>query len=104
MVPMLQLGERLFVAVPANEELVHLDGFVVLVDRYVGEFYDTGFSCLGGGDVKFVAAAGLFLGFARIIPATLYGTILAALTGLALIALKKIGRKDKMPLAPFLYI
>jgi len=59
---------------------------------------------LGGGDVKFVAAVGLYLGVGGIIPVMLYGTLLAALTGLALILLKKIGRKDPIPLAPFLYI
>ena len=58
---------------------------------------------IGGGDVKFMAVAGLYLGFDRTLPAILYGTILAALTGLALIACKKISRKDKIPLAPFLY-
>jgi len=58
---------------------------------------------LGGGDVKFMAAAGLYLGFSRTIPAILYGTVLAALTGLVLILIKKIGRKDKIPLAPFLF-
>ena len=58
---------------------------------------------LGGGDVKFMAAAGLYLGFSDTLSAMLSGTILAALTGLALILLKKIGRKDAMPLAPFLY-
>jgi len=57
---------------------------------------------LGGGDVKFIAAAGLYLGFKGILPVMLYGTILASLTGIVLIALKKIGRKDKIPLAPFL--
>ena len=59
---------------------------------------------LGGGDVKFMAAAGLYLGFIRTIPTVLFGTILAGITGLVLILLKKIGRKDTMPLAPFLYI
>ena len=58
---------------------------------------------LGGGDVKFMAAAGLFLGFSLTVPVVLYGTVLAALTGMALILLKKIGRKDAIPLAPFLY-
>lgn len=57
---------------------------------------------LGGGDVKFMAMAGLFLGVSNTIPAILYGTILAALTGLLLILIKKITRKDKIPLAPFL--
>jgi len=58
---------------------------------------------LGGGDVKFMAAAGLYLGLSRTIPAILYGTILAALTGAVLILLKKITRKDSVPLAPFLF-
>jgi len=58
---------------------------------------------LGGGDVKFMAAAGLYLGFSETIPAILYGTVLAAVIGLILILFKKIGRKDTMPLAPFLF-
>jgi prepilin signal peptidase PulO-like enzyme (type II secretory pathway) len=59
---------------------------------------------LGGGDVKFMSAAGLYLGFSGTIPVILFGTILAALTGLVLIMLKKINRKDSIPLAPFLFI
>lgn len=58
---------------------------------------------LGGGDVKFMAAAGLYLGFSGALGAMLYGSILAALTGLGLILFKKLGRKDQMPLAPFIY-
>jgi len=58
---------------------------------------------LGGGDVKFMATAGLYLGFAGTLPAILYGTVLAALSGLILIALKRIKRKDTIPLAPFLF-
>ena len=59
---------------------------------------------LGGGDVKFIAAAGLYLGIHGVIPTIFCGTVLAALTGLTLMLLKKIGRKDTMPLSPFLYI
>ena len=58
---------------------------------------------LGGGDVKFMAAAGLYLGFQGVLPAILVGSILAGLAGGVLILLKKIGRKDSIPLAPFLY-
>ena len=58
---------------------------------------------LGGGDVKFMAASGLYLGMGRILPAIFFGTVLAALTGLTLILMKKIGRKDTIPLAPFLF-
>jgi len=59
---------------------------------------------LGGGDVKFIAVAGLYLGMSGVIPVMLYGSVLAALTGLTLMLLKKIGRKDKIPLAPFLCV
>ena len=59
---------------------------------------------LGGGDVKFMAAAGLYLGFSGALSAILCGAILAGLTGLILLLLKKLGRKDSMPLAPFLYV
>lgn len=58
---------------------------------------------LGGGDVKFMAAAGLFLGPGGAVAAIFCGTLLAALTGAVLILLKKIGRKDSIPLAPFLF-
>lgn len=59
---------------------------------------------LGGGDVKFIAAAGLYIGLSGVLSAILYGTMAAALTALILLLLKKIGRKDSIPLAPFLYI
>ena len=58
---------------------------------------------LGGGDVKFMAVAGLYLGFRLVLSAMLFGSVLAALTGIVLIAFKKIGRKDTIPLAPFLF-
>jgi len=59
---------------------------------------------LGEGDVKFMAATGLFVTINKILGVMLYGSILAALTGGILILTKRIGRKDTMPLAPFLYI
>lgn len=59
---------------------------------------------LGGGDVKLMAASGLYLGFNGVLPAMLYGSVLAALAALALILLKKIKPKDAIPLAPFLYV
>ena len=59
---------------------------------------------LGGGDVKFMAATGLYVGYGGTLQIVLFGTVLAALTGLALILLKKIGRKDAIPLAPFLFV
>lgn len=58
---------------------------------------------LGGGDVKFMAATGLYTGVTGVISVMLYGTVLASLTGLVLLLTKKMGRKDTMPLVPFLY-
>ncbi|MCL2125164.1 MAG: prepilin peptidase [Oscillospiraceae bacterium] len=59
---------------------------------------------LGGGDVKLVAAIGLYLGYGGVLSVMLVGTILGSLFSLTLIMAKKIGRKDAIPLAPFLYI
>ena len=59
---------------------------------------------LGGGDVKFMAAAGLYLGLYGVIPAMFLGSILAAMFVLILLLLKKIKRKDTIPLTPFLSI
>ena len=58
---------------------------------------------LGGGDVKFMAVSGLYLGADGVLPAMLYGAILSAVVGLSLVLLKKIGMRDAIPLAPFLY-
>lgn len=59
---------------------------------------------LGGGDVKLMAVVGLYLGMNGVLPAMLYGSILAAAFGLVLILLKKISWKDTIPLVPFLYV
>lgn len=58
---------------------------------------------LGGGDVKFMAVTGLYTGVTGVLSVMLYGTALASITGLTLILAKKMGRKDTMPLVPFLY-
>ena len=59
---------------------------------------------LGGGDVKFMAATGLYLGLNGTLSAMFYGILLAGITVLLLLLMRKIGRKDAIPLAPFLYI
>ena len=59
---------------------------------------------LGGGDVKLMTVFGLYLGLDSVVPAMLYGTLLAAAAGGILILLKKVGPKDSIPLVPFLYI
>lgn len=59
---------------------------------------------LGGGDVKFIAALGLYTGFSGTVSVMFYGTVIASLTGIILLILKKIELKDTIPLVPFLYI
>lgn len=58
---------------------------------------------LGGGDVKFMAAAGLYLGPVGTLSAMLYGSVLAALACGVLLLLKKMKKKDTIPLVPFLF-
>jgi len=59
---------------------------------------------IGGGDVKFMTVAGLYLGLNGVLPAILYASVLTAITGGVLILSKRIGRKDSLPFAPFLYV
>ena len=59
---------------------------------------------LGGGDVKLIAVLGLYIGLAGVLPAMLFGSIIAALTALVLLLMKRINKKDSIPLAPFLYV
>lgn len=59
---------------------------------------------LGGGDVKFMSVMGLYLGYDGILYATLIGSVLLSIIGITLILLKKIGKKDALPFAPFLLV
>lgn len=58
---------------------------------------------LGGGDVKFIAALGCYLGFSDVLSSLLFGSCAAAVTALVLIAAKKIKRTDSFPFIPFIY-
>lgn len=57
---------------------------------------------MGGGDIKLMAAAGAFLGWKSIIVAFLIGCIIASITSIILIILRKIKRTDMIPYGPFL--
>ena len=59
---------------------------------------------LGAGDVKFMAVAGLYLGYNLVLSSMLLGSVLSAITGLVLLCFKKINKKDAIPLVPFLYV
>lgn len=74
-----------------------INGVLLLLVYYISR------KALGGGDVKFMTVAGLYLG-PPILTAMLYGSVLAAVVSIILIFAKKINRKDSIPLIPFLYV
>lgn len=57
---------------------------------------------MGGGDIKLMAVAGIFLGWKGILVAMILGSLIGAIISLALILLKIKKRKDMIPFGPFL--
>lgn len=59
---------------------------------------------MGMGDVKLMAAAGLLLGWQKVILALMLGAIIGSLIGVGLIVTKVKSRKDQIPFGPYLSI
>lgn len=59
---------------------------------------------MGGGDVKMAGVIGLYLGFAKVMPALGLGFILSSLYCVPLLLLGKLKRTDTMPLGVFLSV
>ena len=57
---------------------------------------------MGGGDVKLAGVLGLLLGFPGILVAVWLAAISGGLVALALLLLRKRGRKSEIPFGPFL--
>jgi len=57
---------------------------------------------MGGGDIKFAAVIGLFLGWPNGLFAVFLGCMLAGLAGIVLLLTRIKGRKDAIPFGPFL--
>lgn len=57
---------------------------------------------MGGGDVKFMAMAGAFLGWAKALVALFLGSLVLATVGLALVGMGRRGRKEPLAFGPFL--
>jgi len=57
---------------------------------------------MGGGDIKLMAAAGIFLGWKGVLVAMTFGSLIGAIVSLTLIAMKIKKRKDLIPFGPFL--
>jgi len=58
---------------------------------------------MGGGDVKLSFVLGLALTWNMVFTAVFYALILCAVFALVMLGLKKMSRKDALPLGPFLY-
>lgn len=71
-------------------------GFLALIAIFTG--------AMGGGDVKLMGAAGLWLGNSATVLALMIGFVLGSSVGVLLIALKKKSRKDYIPFGPYLCI
>jgi leader peptidase (prepilin peptidase)/N-methyltransferase len=63
-----------------------------------------GEGAFGGGDVKFLAGAGLLIGASRLLIAVFVGVLLSALVIGVLLAARRITLKSYIPLGPFLII
>lgn len=61
-------------------------------------------NAMGGGDIKLMAAAGLFLGLKATIVAFYIAFILGGIVGLYLLFAKKKGKRDAIPFGPYLCV
>lgn len=57
---------------------------------------------MGGGDIKLMAAAGLFLGWRLILLSLFIASIAGSIIGIGLMVFEKKKRKDAIPFGPFL--
>lgn len=57
---------------------------------------------MGGGDIKLMAAAGIFLGWKGILLALVSGSLVGAIVSIILMIAGKKSRKDMIPFGPFL--
>lgn len=58
---------------------------------------------IGSGDVKMFAVIGYFAGGIATVDILIYSTVLCALCGILLLAFRKCGVKDRIPMAPFAF-
>ncbi len=57
---------------------------------------------MGGGDIKYIAAAGALLGWKKVLVVIFLGALLGSVVGLFQIAVQKKSRKSMIPFGPFL--
>ena len=57
---------------------------------------------MGGGDIKYISAAGAFLGWQKVLLVIFIGALLGSVVGVFQIAVQKKSRKSLIPFGPFL--
>jgi leader peptidase (prepilin peptidase)/N-methyltransferase len=77
-------------------------GFLYLVLYYGGTLY--GQEAMGEGDLNLIALIGAFLGWRAVVVTILVGCLLGAAVGMALIALRRLSRRQHIPFGPFLAV
>jgi len=75
-------------------------GFLYLVLFYAGALY--GQDAMGEGDLNLIALVGAFLGWKAVALTILLGCLSGSAVGLALIAARRLGRRQHIPFGPFL--
>ncbi len=77
-------------------------GYAVLWTIYWAFKLSTGKEGIGYGDFKLLAALGAWMGWKALLPVLLLSSIVGAVVGLVLIALKRRGRDIPIPFGPYL--
>lgn len=75
-------------------------GFLYLVLFYGGALY--GQEAMGEGDLNLIALVGAFLGWKAVALTILLGCLFGSTVGLALMAARRLGRRQHIPFGPFL--
>ncbi|HTN47957.1 MAG TPA: A24 family peptidase [Burkholderiaceae bacterium] len=77
-------------------------GYLVLWSIYWAFRLATGKEGMGYGDFKLLAALGAWLGWKALLPVLLLSSVVGAVVGIALIALRRHGRGVPIPFGPYL--
>jgi len=75
-------------------------GFLYMVLLYGGALY--GQEAMGDGDLNLIALVGSFLGWKAVALTILLGCLFGSAVGLALMAARRLGRRQHIPFGPFL--
>jgi leader peptidase (prepilin peptidase)/N-methyltransferase len=75
-------------------------GFLYLVLFYGGALY--GQEAMGEGDLNLIALVGAFLGWKAVALTIFLGCLFGSVVGLALMAARRLGRRQHIPFGPFL--